>query len=80
METRIQKWGNSLGVRLPQEVLKDTGLREGSCVNIIRKKKNVLIESCAYETPKLETLVRRINSKNVHREISWHNSYGKEIW
>lgn len=80
METRIQKWGNSLGVRLPREVLNNTQLRDGSCVNITNKKKLILIESCTYETPSLEGLVRKINPKNIHRETEWGNSYEKEVW
>jgi antitoxin MazE len=80
METRIQKWGNSLGVRLPKEILNKTQLREGSCVNITNKRKLIFIESCVYERPSLESLVRKINAKNIHRELEWDNSYGKETW
>lgn len=80
METRIQKWGNSLGIRIPREILSKTALREGSCVKISNKKKVILIESCSYEKPKLETLIRKINSKNIHKEVDWSNSFGKEVW
>jgi len=80
METRIQKWGNSLGVRLPKEIINKTKFREGSCVKITKKNSRIVIESCAYEKPKLENLVRKINSKNIHKEIEWNNSYGKEVW
>jgi len=80
METRIQKWGNSLGVRLPKEILDEVRFREGSCVKITRKKKWILIESCTYELANLGSLVRKINAKNIHREAGWGNSYGKEVW
>jgi len=80
METRIQKWGNSLGVRIPRKILNKIQLGEGSCVNVTNKKKLILIESCPHETPSLERLMRRINPKNIHRETEWGNSYGQEIW
>lgn len=80
METRIQKWGNSLGVRLPKEIINKTELREGSCVKVSNKKGFILIESCSYEKPDLENLVRKISPKNIHKETGWGNSYGKEAW
>lgn len=80
METRIQKWGNSLGVRLPKDLINKTKLREGSCVKLVNKKNCILIESCAYEKPRLEELVRAIKPKNIHQENEWGNSYGKEAW
>lgn len=80
METRIQKWGNSLGVRLSKEIVNKTELREGSCVKVTNKKGSILIERCSYEKPNLENLVRKINPKNIHKETKWSNSLGKEIW
>ena len=80
METKIQKWGNSLGVRIPKQIADKTELREGSCVNIVKKKGYIIIESCSYEKPRLATLVKKITPHNRHGEAEWGKSYGKEIW
>jgi len=80
MDTRIQKWGNSLGVRIPKEIINKTELREGSCVKISNNKGRILIEECAYELPNLKSLVRKISPSNLHKATGWDNSYGKEAW
>lgn len=34
MQTRIQKWGNSLGVRIPRALAEDVGVDPGSKVSL----------------------------------------------
>jgi len=80
METRIQKWGNSLGVRLPKELTKEVNFAEGVCVDVEKEKMGILIKHCKRKTPKLIDLVRNIKVQNVHKEVDWGNSSGKEIW
>ena len=43
MTTKIQKWGNSLAVRLPKKLITRLGLREGSAVMVDEREQNVLI-------------------------------------
>jgi len=80
METRIQKWGNSLAVRLPREIIKETKLREGSWVSVAKKKNNIVIKNRTKRIPSLKELVGKIDEKNIHREEDWGNPYGKELW
>ena len=80
VETNIQKWGNSLGVRIPAKLIEKTSFRDGSCVILIQKKDSIVIKSCTGVKPKLKELVAKINSKNIHKEIDWNKPYGKEIW
>lgn len=44
MVTKIQKWGNSLAVRLPKKLITRLGLREGSEVMVDEREQNVLIK------------------------------------
>jgi len=81
METTIQKWGNSLAVRLPGELAKKLKLREGSSVLVTEDdKQRIVIKHTVRKKITLAQLVLRIHSDNVHREINWDTPQGKEIW
>ena len=39
MEVTIQKWGNSLAIRIPGSFAKDISLRQGTCVDLIKENR-----------------------------------------
>lgn len=43
MQTRIARWGNSLAVRLPAEVVRELGLSEGQTVDLKPNRPNLEI-------------------------------------
>lgn len=43
MTTKIQKWGNSLAVRIPKEILRELGWREGTEVSFTVEDGNLVI-------------------------------------
>lgn len=76
MTTKVQKWGNSLAVRLPQEVAQSAALKAGSEVMITRKQRRIIIE----QTPPRKSMgknawkkfvlpVRRKKKENVSKMI-----------
>ena len=79
MATKVQKWGNSLGVRIPALVAQKFGLKNGSTVSVTPFKKGILVTPIS-KSPTLQALVDGITSENSHEEISWGNPVGKEIW
>ena len=80
METTIQKWGNSLGIRLPKTIVKRQSLREGSRVVLDEQKIGIIIRKSVEEEVNLDDLVRRITKKNRHPETDWGKPVGKEVW
>jgi antitoxin MazE len=79
MTTKLQKWGNSLGIRLPKILAKEAGLEEGTKVNLILEDgKVVLVPVKAKET--LEDLVARITPETLHGEIDFGKPKGREVW
>jgi antitoxin MazE len=38
MQTKIARWGNSLGIRIPAEVARDLGFQEGQVVELTPRK------------------------------------------
>ncbi|HEV7570974.1 MAG TPA: AbrB/MazE/SpoVT family DNA-binding domain-containing protein [Thermoanaerobaculia bacterium] len=80
MKARIQKWGNSLALRIPKPFAEESNLREDSAVEIsVRSGKLVIV---AIEEPQvsLEELVAKITPENRHAEIETGTSVGNEVW
>jgi antitoxin MazE len=79
MITKVQKWGNSLGVRIPKAVAKDAEIREGASVDLRMEDGRVVIVPVK-KTYTLEELVSRITAKNRHPETDWGPPVGREVW
>jgi antitoxin MazE len=80
MKTRIQKWGNSLALRIPKPFAEESNLREDSAVDVtVRAGKLVVV---AIEEPQLslEDLVRKITPRNRHSEVETGKAVGNEVW
>lgn len=80
MSTAVQKWGNSIAVRLPKAVAEATALREGSPVTVEAKDGRILVTPIRKSVYRLEDLVRGISKKNRHRLVEAGSSRGGEVW
>jgi len=78
METKIQKWGNSLGIRIPMTIVKDLSLKNGSIVNIEEEADKIIIETRRHQDAL--SLISLITESNIHSEVDWGVSEGDEIW
>ena len=79
MRTRVQKWGNSLGLRIPKPFAEETELEENGEVEIsVRGGK--LIVKAVEPTFTLKSLLERVTPENIHGEVSTGKRVGKEIW
>ena len=79
MQARVAKWGNSLGVRIPQAVAREVGLGEGTHVEIKVSGRNLVLVPARREYT-LSELVEGITSKNRHGEAEWGAPAGNESW
>jgi antitoxin MazE len=81
METSIQKWGNSLGVRLPKNIALNQSLKEGSRVVVTETKTGIAIEAVK-KTRKytLAELLKGTTKDKLHKETDWGGPVGNEIW
>ena len=80
MTTKIQQWGNSLAVRLPKEITQKFNLHKGSSVVLTEDMKNIMIKPVRKNKVTLKELVSKITPENIHSEVDWGKSVGKEIW
>ena len=77
MQTVVQKWGNSLGIRIPALYTKDLELKNGSTVEISEEEGKLVI------IPKrnsLDELLAKITNENMHEVVETGISIGKEEW
>jgi antitoxin MazE len=79
MKTHLQKWGNSLALRVPSSFAKDAQVEDGSEVeiNIVEGK---LIVTPLLKRYSLDELLAAVSKKNLHSEIDAGKTAGKEIW
>ena len=80
MITTVQKWGNSLGVRIPSPVAKDIKLYEGSQVEIREEGNRLVIVPVEKPVFTLEDMLKKIKKENIHDEVDFGPAQGKEVW
>ena len=79
MRTRIAKWGNSLGLRIPKAFTSDAGLTAGDEVELTIEGGRILITPVERDY-RLGELVDGITDANRHDETDWGQPVGTEVW
>ena len=79
MKTTAQKWGNSLAIRVPKSVAEEAGLREKDPVDIEVREGTLIVRPQLRRVYRLEDLLKRITSRNVHHEIDFGGPAGREV-
>ena len=79
MRTRVQKWGNSLAVRIPKSFAAEAGLRENSAVDLSVSEGRLVVQPSAEEPLSLDALLRGVTDENLHGEWDTGPSVGREI-
>lgn len=80
MRTRIQRWGNSLAVRIPKSFATETALGDGSEVDLTLEDGRLVITPLAESPYSLEELLAGITPENLHAAIDFGSSVGAEAW
>lgn len=80
MQTRIQRWGNSLGLRIPRGLAEDAGVGAGAEVDLSIRNGELVVKPARRVKYRLEDLIRKITAKNLHGEIDTGAPAGREIW
>lgn len=76
MQSQIQKWGNSLGLRIPMQLAKKLNLHPGSSVTLEIENDRLIL------TPKynLQNFLNEITIENQHHQLLEGGSKGNEEW
>ena len=80
METRLQKWGNSNGIRIPNALLEDLKIKTNDKVNIEKQDDKIVISKVKSSKISLKDLFDKYNGENLSNDFSWDDPKGREIW
>lgn len=76
MAVTLQKWGNSVGVRIPKPMLEQAGLREGTEVDVLVEGDHIVIRRGKL---KLADLLAQCKPENRPDTIDFGPPVGREI-
>ena len=79
MKTHIQRWGNSLAVRIPKVVAQELGIGEDTAVELDMVDDALVIRVATSEIS-LEQLLASITDDNLHGEVDTGPAIGAEVW
>ncbi len=80
MEARLQKWGNSAGIRIPSSILKSLNIKTNDILNIEQEEDRIIISIPKKKKISLEERFKEYHGKNLSKEFSWDEDVGREIW
>jgi antitoxin MazE len=80
MKTRVQKWGNSLAVRIPKSFAAEAGLQANAPVELSLTKGALVVKPIAPQPLTLKELLAGITDDNLPGEWDTGPAVGKEIW
>jgi antitoxin MazE len=82
MTTKVQKWGNSQGLRIARHVLEEAQISVGDDVNVTTRDGNIIISPVKRIRGKydIRELLSHIPKDYKPEEVDWGKPVGKEVW
>ena len=80
MLTKVQKWGNSLALRIPKTFAHEAQLENDSTVEMSLVDGQIIIKPVTERRWTLDELLAGVTKKNLHTEIDSGDAIGKEVW
>ena len=80
MEIKLQKWGNSFGIRLPKNILNSLNIKENDILTLEKEENKILITKSNKQKVSLKKLFDNYQGEDLTKEFSWDESVGNEIW
>lgn len=82
MITKVQKWGNSQGLRLSKALLSDVDIDVGDAVDVAAHQGALIVTPVrrVQGGHDLRDLVRRVPKGYKAEELDWGPPVGREVW
>ena len=80
MRAQIQKWGNSLAVRIPKAFAAELGLVQDSSVELALEDGSLVVRPSPSPEYHLSELLDRVTEDNLHTEEDYGRAVGNEEW
>lgn len=80
MEVRIQKWGNSFGIRIPSNILKSLDIKDNDLLTIEESDEKIVISKSKKNKISLADRFNNYKGEDLTKEFNWDEPRGREIW
>ena len=80
MRTRVQKWGNSLALRIPKSFATEVGLERETAVEVLLADGKLVVTPVVKPKPTLRQLLSKVTNENLHHEVDTGSATGNETW
>ena len=80
MKTTIQRWGNSLALRIPKAFAEETHVKDGTSVVLSLSDGSLVIRPAKRVKESLKALLAEIDSSNLNMAPFEDMPKGREIW
>lgn len=80
MHTKVQKWGNSLAVRIPKSFAAEIGIEQDSDVELSLHDGKLVLVPIAPQPLTLQALLQAVTDQNLHAEVVTGTTLGNEGW
>lgn len=82
MLTKVQKWGNSQGLRFSKTILEEANIKVGDEVEVSVQDGKIVVEPSKKVRGryKIEALIAEMPPEYEVEEVDWGKTMGKEAW
>lgn len=80
MRSRVQKWGNSLALRIPKSFAEEARLGDDTPVELSLVEGKLVVQAVAARSLTLDELLQDVTDENLHGEWDAGSAVGKEVW
>ncbi len=80
MKTKVQKWGNSLALRIPKSFADEVGLQREASVDVSLDDGKLVVTPVSRPKPTLKQLLAKVTKENLHHEVNTGAAVGNEVW
>jgi antitoxin MazE len=80
MKVQVQKWGNSLALRIPKSFAVESNIGQGSTVELTLENGRIIVFPVAEQEFSLDELLAQVTPENLHGETDTGASVGQEAW
>jgi antitoxin MazE len=79
MQTKVQKWGNSLALRIPKSFALNMNIKQNELVDLSIDDGKLIITPITEKEYSLKELLAGVSEDNLHGEFDTGTPVGKEL-
>jgi antitoxin MazE len=80
MRARVQRWGNSLALRIPKRLADEAGIGAGSAVDVSLAGGAIVARPIVPTRVTLDALLGRLDPATRPPAMGWGAPVGREVW